>query len=112
MTVTMKNGFTYQGFDATVSGGSFNQRRAQAEYGINDGTIGAYAAVNAIKEGGWRHLARDRIKQYYLDLSFHTDSIKSDLSYSRADNRLFGQGAAAAKTSLPARRTTSTTSTR
>ncbi len=80
-TVTMKNGFTYQGFDATVSGGSFNQRQAQAEYGVNDGPLGAYIAVNSLKEGGWRHFAQDRIKQYYLDLSFHTDTITSDLSY-------------------------------
>ena len=94
MTVTMKNGFTYQGFDATVSGGSFNQRQAQAEYGVNDGTLGAYIAVNGLKEGGWRHFAQDRVKQYYLDLSFHADPITSDLSYSRANNRLFGQGAA------------------
>jgi outer membrane receptor protein involved in Fe transport len=94
MTVTMKNGFTFQGFDATVSGGSFNQRQAQAEYGVNDGTLGAYAAVNTLKEGGWRDFAADRIKQYYVDLSFHTDTITSDLSYSRANNRLFGQGAA------------------
>ena len=94
MTVTMKNGFTYQGFDATVSGGSFNQRQAQAEYGVNDGTLGAYVAVNGLKEGGWRHFAQDRVKQYYLDLSFHADPITSDLSYSRANNRLFGQGAA------------------
>jgi iron complex outermembrane receptor protein len=93
-TVTMKNGFTYQGFDATVSGGSFNQRQAQAEYGVNDGTVGAYVAVNSVKEGGWRHFAQDRVRQYYLDLSFHTDTFTSDLSYSRANNRLFGQGAA------------------
>jgi iron complex outermembrane recepter protein len=33
--VTMKNGFTYHGFDGTLSGGSFNQREAQAEYGVN-----------------------------------------------------------------------------
>jgi len=94
MTVTMKNGFTYQGFDATVSGGSFNQRQAQAEYGVNDGTLGAYVALNGLKEGGWRHFAQDRVKQYYLDLSFHADPVTSDLSYSRANNRLFGQGAA------------------
>jgi len=94
MTVTMKNGFTYQGFDATVSGGSFNQRQAQAEYGVNDGTLGAYAAVNTLKEGGWRHFAHDRIRQYYLDLSFHSDTLTSDLSYTRGNNRLFGQGAA------------------
>jgi iron complex outermembrane recepter protein len=93
-TVTMKNGFTYQGFDATVSGGSFNQRQAQAEYGVSDGALGAYAAVNLLKEGGWRHFAEDRIKQYYLDLSFHTDTITLDLSYSRGNNRLYGQGPA------------------
>jgi iron complex outermembrane recepter protein len=92
--VTMKNGFTYQGFDATVSGGSFNQRQAQAEYGVNAGPIGAYVAVNTLKEGGWRYFAQDRVRQYYLDLSFHTDALTSDLSYSRGNNRLFGQGPA------------------
>jgi iron complex outermembrane recepter protein len=93
-TVTMKNGFTYQGFDGTLSGGSFNQRQAQAEYGVNDGPLGAYVAVNTLKEGGWRHFAEDRVRQYYLDLSFHTDTITSDLSYSRGNNRLYGQGPA------------------
>ena len=93
-TVTMKNGFTYQGFDGTLSGGSFNQRQAEAEYGVDDGALGAYVAVNTLKEGGWRHFAQDRIRQYYLDLSFHSDAIISDLSYERDNNRLFGQGAA------------------
>ena len=93
-TVTMKNGFTHRGFDLTLSGGSFNQRQAQAEYGVNDGTWGVYAAVNGVREGGWRHFAEDRIKQYYLDVGLHTDTLMSDLSYSRANNRLFGQGAA------------------
>jgi len=92
--VTMKNGFTYRGFDGTLSGGSFNQRQAQAEYGVNDGALGAYVAVNTLKEGGWRHFAQDRIRQYYLDLSFHNDTVISDLSYQRDNNRLFGQGAA------------------
>ncbi|HEY2683130.1 MAG TPA: TonB-dependent receptor [Steroidobacteraceae bacterium] len=94
MNVTMKNGFTYQGFDATLSGGSFNERDAQAEYGLNNGTFGAYVAVNSLKEGGWRYFAADRIRQYYVDLSFHTDAFTSELSYARANNRLFGQGAA------------------
>jgi len=93
-TVTMKNGFTYQGFDGTLSGGSFNQRQAQAEYGVNDGPVGAYVAVNTLKEGGWRHFAQDRVRQYYLDLSFHTDTITADLNYSRGNNRLYGQGPA------------------
>lgn len=94
LAVTMKNGFSYQGADLTASGGSFNQRQAQGEYGVNNGTLGAYVAVNLLKQGGWRHYAQDRIKQYYLDLSFHADDLTADLSYSRNNNRLFGQGAA------------------
>ena len=93
-TITMKNGFTAPAFGLTLSGGSFNQRQVQAEYGVNDGSLGAYVAVNSLKEGGWRHFAQDRIRQYYLDLSVHNDTITSDLSYSRANNRLFGPGAA------------------
>lgn len=94
MTLTMKNGFTHPGADALISGGSFNQRQVQGEYGLNQGALGAYVALNELKEGGWRHFARDRIKQYYLDFSYHADALTSDLSYTRADNRLFGQGAA------------------
>jgi len=94
VSVTMKNGFTAPGGDLIVSGGSFNQRQVQADYGVNEGSLGAYVAVNMLKEGGWRHFADDRIKQYYLDLSFHTDTITADLSYSRDNNRLFGQGPA------------------
>src|SRR6202012_3352172 len=42
-SITMKNGFTHPGFDLGVSGGSFNQRQVQAEYGVTDGAFGAYA---------------------------------------------------------------------
>src|ERR1700685_1823611 len=72
ISVTMKNGFTYQGADLELSGGSYGQRAVTAQYGINDGPLGAYVAVNTLKEGGWRHFAEDRVRQYYLDLSFHT----------------------------------------
>ena len=94
ISVTMKNGFTAPGFDLSLYGGSFKQRQLQAEYGVSDGGLGAYAAVSLLKEGGWRHFAADRIKQYYVDFSFHSDAITADLGYSRDNNRLYGQGAA------------------
>jgi iron complex outermembrane receptor protein len=34
------------------------------------------------------------VRQYYLDLSLHDELTTADLSYSRADNQLFGPGAA------------------
>lgn len=94
MSVTMKNGFTFQGADAGLSGGSFNQRQGQAEFGANNGAFGIYGAARILNQDGWRLFAHDSIRQYYLDLSYHDHGASIDLSYARADNRLFGQGAA------------------
>ncbi len=94
VSVTMKNGFTSTGLDADFSGGSFNQRQGAAEYGVNNGVVGLYAAARLLDQDGWRFFSQDVVRQYYLDLSLHEGGASIDLSYTRADNRLFGQGAA------------------
>jgi iron complex outermembrane receptor protein len=94
MSVTMKNGFTSQGGDAEYSGGSFSQTQGTGEFGWNNGTVGFYGAARWLKQDGWRIFAQDSVHQYYADLSFHGDGITADLSYTRADNQLYGQGAA------------------
>lgn len=94
LSVTMKNGFTYQGEGAELSGGSFNQRAGAGEAGFNDGIFGFYAAVRVLNQDGWRLFSHDSLHQYYMDFSLRGDGPTIDLSYSRADNQLFGQGAA------------------
>jgi iron complex outermembrane recepter protein len=94
LSVTMKNGFTFQGTDAGLSGGSFNQRQGSAEFGVNNGAFGFYGAARILSQDGWRLFAHDSIHQYYMDLSYHEDGATVDLSYARAANRLSGQGAA------------------
>ena len=94
LSVTMKNGFTFQGADAELAGGSFNQRTGSAEFGINRGIFGFYAAARVLDQDGWRLFAKDSIHQYYMDWSLHGDGPTIDLSYARANNRLYGQGAA------------------
>jgi iron complex outermembrane recepter protein len=94
LSVTMKNGFTFQGADASLSGGSFNQRQGSAEFGANNGAFGIYGAARILSQDGWRLFAHDSIRQYYMDLSYHEGPVALDLSYARADNKLFGQGAA------------------
>src|ERR1019366_1626352 len=51
-------------------------------------------AARALDEDGWRLFAHDIVRQYYLDLGLHGALTTADLSYSRADNQLFGPGAA------------------
>ncbi|MDB6085610.1 MAG: TonB-dependent receptor [Gammaproteobacteria bacterium] len=94
VAVTMKNGFNYQGTDAELAGGSFDQRTSSAQVGFVHGPLGFYAAARALDENGWRFFAHDLVRQYYMDLSLHGSATSVDLSYSRANNRLFGPGAA------------------
>ena len=94
ISVTMKNGFTYHGLDGELSGGSFGQRQGAVEFGGNNGMFGFYAAARVLDQNGWRLFSGDSVRQYYADLSFRQEGASVDLSYARADNQLFGQGAA------------------
>jgi iron complex outermembrane receptor protein len=92
--ITMKNGFNYQGGDLEFSGGSFFQRQGTAQLGGNNGEFGFYAGARVLNELGWRFFASDAVKQIYTALSAHGDVGTLDLSYTRDQNSLFGQGAA------------------
>ena len=94
VSVTMKNGFTYHGLDGELAGGSFDQRQGAVEYGANDGVFGFYAAARLLDQNGWRLFSRDSVRQYYADLSLREGGASVDLSFTHADNRLYGQGAA------------------
>jgi iron complex outermembrane receptor protein len=94
ISVTMKNGFTYHGLDGELAGGSFDQRQGAVELGANDGAFGFYAAARLLDQNGWRLFSSDSVRQYYADLSFRQGGASIDLSYTRAGNELFGQGAA------------------
>ncbi|HWW21473.1 MAG TPA: TonB-dependent receptor, partial [Steroidobacteraceae bacterium] len=93
-SITMKNGFSYQGAEAELSGGSFRQRSGVVQIGATEGDFGFYAAGKVLDENGWRFFAHDHIRQFYGALSRHTDALSLDLSYTHDDNQLAGQGAA------------------
>jgi iron complex outermembrane receptor protein len=92
ISVTMKNGFTYQGADVELSGGSYGQRAVTAQYGVNSGAFGFYIAGRALDWDGWRQFSNDRMRELYAVFSTHTDGATLDLSYTRADNMMNGQG--------------------
>ncbi len=94
VSVTMKNGFTYQGTDLELSGGSFGQRAVSGQFGHNSGAFGFYLAGKALDWDGWRRFSNDRIRNLYAVFSMQTDGATLDLSYSRADNMLNGPGSA------------------
>jgi len=94
ISVRMKNGFTYQGADAELSGGLYGQRAVAAQYGVKSGALGFYVAGRALDWDGWREFSNDRMRDVYAVMSYHTDPATVDLSFTRADNMMNGQGAA------------------
>jgi iron complex outermembrane recepter protein len=92
ISVTMKNGFSYQGADVELSGGSYGQRAVTAQYGVNSGIFGFYVAGRALDWDGWRWFSNDRTRDIYVASSAHGDVGTLDFSYIRADNALNGQG--------------------
>lgn len=97
VSVDMKNGFNYKGGELEVSGGSFGQRSAAADFGANNGTVGIYAAAKSLDSDGWRYSSTDALRQFYTDVSVRTDKLSLDLSYTHAENHLDGQGSAPAQ---------------
>ncbi len=94
ISVTMKNGFTYQGGQVELSGGSFGQHSVVAQFGANSGPFGVYVAAQGLDSDGWRQYSDDRIRTVYAALSYHTQRVLIDLSYAGAHNELNGQGPA------------------
>ena len=91
VVLDMKNGFTYQGGEAELSGGAWGQRSVTVQYGANSGPFGIYVAGRALDEDGWRELSPDSLRQFYSDLSYHTSRLTLDLSFTGADNLLSGE---------------------
>jgi outer membrane cobalamin receptor len=58
VNVQLKNGFTYQGFEASLSGGSFGQIQGQFQYGKQIGNTSTYVAGNVLHQNGWRDASR------------------------------------------------------
>jgi len=97
IAVTMKNGFSDQGASVELSGGSYGNHSANGQFGWNSGALGFYVAGRALDWDGWREFSSDKIRTGYAVVSLHGDRAMLDLSYSRADNVLSGQGAAPAQ---------------
>jgi iron complex outermembrane recepter protein len=90
--VTMKNGFTYQGFESETAGGSFAQRSETMQYGKQVGNFATYIAARWYDEDGWRQFSPDHVRQLYADIAARGNKGSLDLSFTGADNYLSGEG--------------------
>jgi len=51
LSIRMKNGFTYQGGEIDLLGGSFAHYQGNLQYGVQSGSVAAYIAATGLHEG-------------------------------------------------------------
>ena len=72
LVITMKNGFTFQGFEADARGGSFGRVQGSVQYGAlsESGNVSTYVAIEGLHDNGWRDFSPTILRRGYADLGF------------------------------------------
>ncbi|MGI4798025.1 MAG: TonB-dependent receptor [Janthinobacterium lividum] len=92
ISVRTKNGFTYQGGQAEILGGSFGRIRGSVQYGKQVGDVAAYFAATGLNEDGWRDHSPSQLRQFFGDLGWRNDRSEVHLNVLGAINNLVGNG--------------------
>jgi outer membrane receptor protein involved in Fe transport len=92
INVKMKDGFSYQGGEAEVSGGSFDQAQGNIQYGKQSGDTAVYVDAGAAHEAGWRDLQSSDLQNFYSDLGWRAAGAELHASATLANSTLDGPG--------------------
>ncbi len=92
VNVTMKNGFTWDGFEADLRGGSFDRAQEEFQYGKQIGDWSVYMAGTQINDGGWRIDSASQLTNFYGDIGYRANAFESHLQLT-VGNTQFGASA-------------------
>ena len=92
VNIQMKNGFTWQGFETDLSGGSFGQIRGEFQYGKQAGNASTYVAGTALHQNGWRDLQSSDLQNIYADVGWRSERAELHLNVMAAHSVLNGPG--------------------
>src|SRR5471032_1078749 len=67
VNMVMKNGFTWQGAEASLQGGSYGHGMASAQWGLEDGDFSFYGAAEGVTDEGWRFHSQSNLARLYAD---------------------------------------------
>src|ERR1700734_2994161 len=94
LSLEMKNGFTYQGVEGELRGGSYGRVGASVQAGGQNGNSSDYITADAIDDAGWRQDSPSRLRRVYADFGTRGDNqTEFHVTFTGADNS-FGAAAA------------------
>jgi outer membrane receptor protein involved in Fe transport len=92
INVLMKNGFNYQGAEINTMGGSFGRIQSSAQWGKQIDNFSVYGALEGLRDGGFRNFSESKVRRFYGDVGYRTDSSEFHLNVGVAKNN-FGAAA-------------------
>jgi iron complex outermembrane receptor protein len=92
LSVQLKNGFTYQGGELELHGGSFGTFGGGFRFGKQSGNTAIYVAVSRMHQDGWRDLQSSDLGNFYGDIGWRGDAGELHFSTLLANSRLNGPG--------------------
>jgi len=94
VTVDMKNGFTWQGFELDGRFGSRGRRQGTMQHGLISGPFATYMAMEALGDKGYRQFSGANIKRFYGDVGYRGESGEIHANVTLANNKFGVSGPA------------------
>ena len=94
LALRLKNGFDNRGFQAELSGGSFQRLTGTAEFGARRGPWAVYLGTTRFDESGWRSASDSAVTQAVTDLGYRNNRVDAGVTVTFADTSLNGNGPA------------------
>lgn len=83
-----KSGFTFQGLELEGQVGSFGRYQGSAQWGTQVGPWAAYIALEGARDGGWRDFSESKMRKFFGDVGYKTDTAEIHLNATYAKNGL------------------------
>jgi iron complex outermembrane receptor protein len=92
VTLAMKDGFLFDGAEATFSGGSFGNISGYAQYGTHFGHLALYLGLGGVHDDGFRYDSPTALRQAFVDAGYRDGNLSLHLSASAALNDIGALG--------------------
>ena len=94
VSLRMKDGFSWEGNEIELSGGSFGRAEASTQLGDEEGSSAFYAAGTLANDNGWRDHSPSHLARGFVDLAWRSGPAEFHLDVTGAATALTGNGTA------------------
>ncbi len=87
LNLQMKDGFTYQGAEIDIMGGSFGRIQGSAQWGKQvDKNYAVYGALEGVRDNGFRNFSQSEVRRFYGDVGYKAGDSEFHVNMGVAKN--------------------------